>query len=275
MRAHEFIAQTLDISNGVDYLNVVLLAEAEYHHTTLHEQLSDSDIQYLKSLTAFSVSLVPGKSYIPVMIVLMPDQRMVVHGHPEGAEFLESVPEGGLTICKFRTLSGEIIKYPDHRLTALSYTQLYVFDHAHRYDKFRSALALKFDQSLPDSELLSEQQHHSGEQNLQVVKKYVPWIAKQLGLKSLPEITYLSEPQGHSFGGYEPDTGTIKLVTGGRHVVDILRTLAHELVHYHQHQSGQELNGDTGSDTENEANAEAGIIMRNFAQHHPQALGLK
>jgi hypothetical protein len=107
------------------------------------------------------------------------------------------------------------------------------------------------------------------------VQKYVPWIAAELGLKSLPEIIYLSEPQGHSFGGYEPDTGTIKLVMGGRHVVDILRTLAHELVHYHQHQSGQELDGDTGSDTENEANAQAGIIMRDFAQHHPQALGLK
>jgi hypothetical protein len=107
----------------------------------------------------------------------------------------------------------------------------------------------------------------------QEVQKYIPWIAQQLGLKSVPEITYLADPEGHSFGGYEPDTGTIKLVTGGRHLVDILRTLAHELVHYHQHQTGQNLDGDTGSDTENEANAEAGVIMRNFAQKHPDALG--
>jgi hypothetical protein len=273
MRAHEFIAQTPDINHGVNYLNVVLLAEAEYHNTTLHEQLSDADIEYLKSLKSFSVKPVPGKSYIPVMIVLMPDQHIIAHGHPEGAEFLEAVPEGNLTICRFRTLSGDIIRYPDHRLTALSYTQLYVFDHAHNYNKFRSALALKFNQSLPDSELISEQHIPTTDQNRQVVKKYVPWIAQQLGLKSLPKIICLSQPEGASFGGYEPDSGTIKLVTGGRHLVDILRTLAHELVHYHQHQTGQELDGDTGSDTENEANARAGIIMRDFAQKHPDALG--
>ncbi len=42
------------------------------------------------------------------------------------------------------------------------------------------------------------------------------------------------------------------------HPIDVLRTLAHELVHHKQREDGQELNGEDGSNTENEG--EAGYI---------------
>jgi Zn-dependent peptidase ImmA (M78 family) len=54
--------------------------------------------------------------------------------------------------------------------------------------------------------------------------------------------------------------------------MDILRSLAHELVHYKQdvedrlhHTSGQ-----TGSEHENEAHAVAGQIMRLYGKKHPE-----
>ena len=56
----------------------------------------------------------------------------------------------------------------------------------------------------------------------------------------------------------------------GRHLVDISRTLAHELVHWKQRIEGQELDGSDGSETENQANAIAGIIMRRFGQRYPE-----
>jgi hypothetical protein len=53
-------------------------------------------------------------------------------------------------------------------------------------------------------------------------------------------------------------------------MADILRTLAHELVHHMQNLNGDELNGDDGSGIENEANAMAGVIMREFGRENPE-----
>jgi len=60
------------------------------------------------------------------------------------------------------------------------------------------------------------------------------------------------------------------VVKGQRHPIDVLRTLAHELVHHKQREAGQELNGEDGSNTENEANAKAGELMRKFRTLRPE-----
>ena len=89
----------------------------------------------------------------------------------------------------------------------------------------------------------------------------------ELELDSLPEIRILHEPlENSSFGEFD---GGIKVVAKDRHPLDVMRTLAHELVHYKQLNSGMELDGNDGSDTENGANAIAGIIMRRFAHKYP------
>jgi hypothetical protein len=107
------------------------------------------------------------------------------------------------------------------------------------------------------------------------IKKFAPWVAKQIGIK-LPKIVLLDKPRDTTFGQYVPDEKTIYLVTGGRHPVDVLRTLAHELTH---HKQDLEDNlpagaGETGTDQENEANANAGIVMRDFADNQPEYFGL-
>jgi len=70
-----------------------------------------------------------------------------------------------------------------------------------------------------------------------------------------------------SFGEF--DGQTIKVITQGRHPMDIMRTLAHEIVHWKQMQSGMQMSGEDGSEAENQANAIAGIIMRRFAERYP------
>jgi len=108
----------------------------------------------------------------------------------------------------------------------------------------------------------------------QFIERFKPWIAKELELKDLPPIEILDEPVTTSFGGYDHDSQSIKLVVGGRHPVDVMRTLAHELVHYKQDIEGRLKYGDgeDGSPAENEANAEAGVVMRHFNKQHPQYL---
>ena len=74
-----------------------------------------------------------------------------------------------------------------------------------------------------------------------------------------------------SFGKYTPSTGEIRVVAANRNLADILRTLAHELVHYKQNQDGklEPHSGDDGTDQENEANSVAGVLMREFGKKNP------
>ena len=73
-----------------------------------------------------------------------------------------------------------------------------------------------------------------------------------------------------TFGRFNNETLTIDLGMANRHPIDILRTLAHELVHFRQYLKGQ-LNpnsGETGNPEENEAHEIAGVIMRHFNKAH-------
>ena len=74
-----------------------------------------------------------------------------------------------------------------------------------------------------------------------------------------------------SFGKYTPSNGELRVVALNRNLGDVLRTLAHELVHYKQFKEDRlyEGAGGDGSEIENEANAEAAIIMRRFGKENP------
>ena len=110
--------------------------------------------------------------------------------------------------------------------------------------------------------------------NENITDEFVKFVAKELQLKSLPaSIKFVGSDYSKehlTFGTYQPDTDEIVIVRGNRHIADVLRTLAHEMVHHMQRISGQELNGNDGSNTENEANAKAGELMRKFRNVRPE-----
>lgn len=95
---------------------------------------------------------------------------------------------------------------------------------------------------------------------------------RELELEDLPEIFLLdTEPttgSGTSFGQFTDDG--IEVVTMGRHPMDVMRTLAHELVHWKQRVENMPMDGSDGSDTENQANAVAGVILRRFGKQYPE-----
>lgn len=107
-----------------------------------------------------------------------------------------------------------------------------------------------------------------------MVSQLIKMCQQELQLAELPNIELVAEPVGggYSFGEFT-DSG-IQVVTAGRHPMDVLRTLAHELVHWKQRLEGKEMDGSDGSDVENEANAIAGIIMRRFGKEHPECFTL-
>lgn len=108
-----------------------------------------------------------------------------------------------------------------------------------------------------------------------IIASFLPFAKKELELDSLPTIRVVDRvpgADGTTFGRYAPEENTIYVVFKDRHSKDALRTLAHELVHYKQDCEDRihDESGATGSTEENEANARAGIIMRNFNQVHPE-----
>jgi len=108
-----------------------------------------------------------------------------------------------------------------------------------------------------------------------ILKEFLPFIKQELGLNSLPKIKIKAHVPTHdqpTFGRYNNKTQTLEIGIINRQPMDILRTMAHELVHYRQQLKNQlePGSGDTGSPEENEANAVAGIIMRKFGKQHPE-----
>lgn len=107
------------------------------------------------------------------------------------------------------------------------------------------------------------------------IKPFLPFAKEELQINHLPEIKlvdHVPNASGTTFGCYSPDDKCIYLVSNGRHPKDVLRTLAHELVHYKQDLQDvlDDNSGMTGSEEENEANATAGVIMRNFSEENPE-----
>lgn len=114
------------------------------------------------------------------------------------------------------------------------------------------------------------------EKKEEVIDDFIRFVDGKLELGSdMPEvvISYDEKEAGNmkSFGKYTPDTNELRVVATNRNLADILRTVAHELVHHKQKKDGKlDINSnDTGSEVENEANALAGVLMREFGQENP------
>ena len=107
-----------------------------------------------------------------------------------------------------------------------------------------------------------------------MVKNLTELCQQELELENIPDIKLIynqSTIGSPAFGQFD---GSIRVVAHNRHPMDVMRTLAHELVHWKQQSVGQCLDGSDGSDTENQANAIAGTIMRKFGKMYPECFDL-
>ena len=115
---------------------------------------------------------------------------------------------------------------------------------------------------------------------IDALRDFLPIAVKHLKLKHLPKIKLLPDVDTEhmaSFGKFSNEDRIVHVDINNRHPNDVLRTLAHELTHYAQGEQDR-LDADswqTGSSIEDEANAEAGVIMREFNKKFPQYMELK
>lgn len=111
-----------------------------------------------------------------------------------------------------------------------------------------------------------------------IIKNFLQFAKKELELAHLPTIrvyyTASHSMQYKSFGGY--GNKAINISISNRHINDILRTLAHELIHYIQDLEDRILpdSGADGSPIENEANSKAAVLMRKWGSKCPTSFTL-
>jgi len=107
-----------------------------------------------------------------------------------------------------------------------------------------------------------------------IINKFMDYTTDYLSIDR-PKIKLINQgdytQQHRSFGGYSPSDQKIMVVVHNRNMADILRTLAHELVHHMQNLDNRltPKSGEDGSPDENEANSLAAVIMRKFGRENP------
>ena len=109
-------------------------------------------------------------------------------------------------------------------------------------------------------------------QKIQFSLDFIKFALDRINIQSVPKIVFTTDnkwaKQMRSFGQYDPTDKLIIVYVENRNMADILRTLCHELVHHKQNEEGR-INidsGKTGSDIENEANAIAGVLLREYGK---------
>ena len=147
----------------------------------------------------------------------------------------------------------------------LSNEQMLRTIHKYNRDKQKNAAA----------DLLKENLSETKQQSIQ---HFVEFATKRLKLKETPKISLVGGREfaevKTSLGGFDPISKEIYVATEGRLTADILRTLAHEMVHRKQDELGLVRNpmkdGADGSPIENQAHAVAGILMREYGRVNKQ-----
>lgn len=111
--------------------------------------------------------------------------------------------------------------------------------------------------------------------DVRVVADFVNFAKEHLGITDDIKVALAFErtPDLVTTAYYDMD-GYIKVYAKDRAIIDVCRSIAHELVHHKQNLEKRLTNhitdGEDGSPIENEANAVAGVIIRKYGKIHPE-----
>jgi hypothetical protein len=109
-----------------------------------------------------------------------------------------------------------------------------------------------------------------------IMQKFIQWASQQLSLQSVPnfEFSYDTEEaqEGHHTGRHSTNDNSVWVYVANRNMVDILRTVVHELTHVRQGELGMIKPGDSypGSPIEMLADMVAGKLIKIFGKDHPE-----
>lgn len=123
--------------------------------------------------------------------------------------------------------------------------------------------------------LLRESLMSNSKEDTLALTDFINFTKKYLGIDDniKVELAFERTPDLTTYAYYKLGE-LVKVYAKNRNTGDIMRSLAHELVHHKQFIEGRLDNpseqGKDGTDIENEANAVAGKIMRLYGKEHPE-----
>ena len=150
-----------------------------------------------------------------------------------------------------------------------------IFTYGFKHEDKINEVSLSPDGVSPSTKMFLSENEPTDEEILQ---DFIEFCVEELKIKQMPIVKLRKDPQwsvvNKTFGRYTNEKHLLEVAWGQRHIMDVLRTVAHELTHKHQHERdgarmGNEA-GETGSPWENEANARAGVLMRDYGRMHPE-----
>lgn len=104
---------------------------------------------------------------------------------------------------------------------------------------------------------------------LEVIQNFLNFLNREFQLKKDVDV-FLKNYSDSGMTTGSDNHGVIKVLCKNRMLIDVLRTLAHEWVHEHQYQyERKQTKQDIGGPDEDEANAEAGKLLKIFAKQNP------
>jgi hypothetical protein len=109
----------------------------------------------------------------------------------------------------------------------------------------------------------------------EIIKNFIQFIQKEVSLKDDVLIHFVSNREVPMTTGARFPKHNIFVLSKGRLLADVLRTIGHEWTHEFQHQKmglkDNEMIKDIGGPEENMANALAGIFVKKFAKEFPES----
>ena len=108
----------------------------------------------------------------------------------------------------------------------------------------------------------------------EILDKFVLFVKEQLELKTVPTVKIQNHRDGLKTTAnydYTKENKIIKVCAKNRALVDVCRSIAHEMVHHKQFEQGRLKTQppDIGGEIEDEANAKAGQFIKMYAKEDP------
>lgn len=103
-----------------------------------------------------------------------------------------------------------------------------------------------------------------------VINNFVKFVSTKLRMDELPKVKVIDDAEfsttNKTFGIYYPDSRSTTIETHDRNIVDVLRTIAHELTHHRQNEVNSKK---SRTDLEIEATVAAGMLVKIYCDKHP------
>ena len=110
------------------------------------------------------------------------------------------------------------------------------------------------------------------EQKHKVINHFIKFLIDKMPVDNIKEIIFTGDREDDmTTGSYKIETQVIKVLSKGRMLIDILRTLSHEWIHAAQHDFlGWEKGPDIGGRNEDGCNTYSGVLMKQYQKEFPE-----